>query len=130
MQLDSPIPLQQQYIDRLVTYVINLDRSPERLKTISARLSALGMEFTRIAAVDAQRLTPAQLAALAYRADLLPMHLPYDHVFDQGWRFGLKVRYCRPRHASTIKWLKQLSYRPAHRASFTGAGGCQCLPIA
>ncbi len=27
---------------------------------------------------------------------LLPMNLPYDHVFDQGWRFGLKVRLVTP----------------------------------
>jgi glycosyl transferase family 25 len=25
------------------------------------------------------------------------MALPYDHVFDQGWRFGLKVRLVTPR---------------------------------
>ena len=35
-------------------------------------------------------------AALAYAAGLLPMSLPYDHVFDQGWRFGLKVRLVTP----------------------------------
>lgn len=27
---------------------------------------------------------------------LLPMSLPYDHVFDQGWRFGLKFRLVTP----------------------------------
>ncbi len=48
-------------------------------------------------------------AARAYLDGLLPMSLPYDHVFDQGWRFGLKVRLVTPtpcRHdeqaASTI----------------------------
>ncbi len=35
-------------------------------------------------------------AAQAYARDLLPMSLPYDHVFDQGWRFGLKVRLLTP----------------------------------
>jgi glycosyl transferase family 25 len=35
-------------------------------------------------------------AAKAYVAGLLPMALPYDHVFDQGWRFGLKVRLVTP----------------------------------
>ena len=35
-------------------------------------------------------------AAQAYTAGLLPMSLPYDHVFDQGWRFGLKVRLVTP----------------------------------
>jgi glycosyl transferase, family 25 len=35
-------------------------------------------------------------AAQAYVAGLLPMSLPYDHVFDQGWRFKLKVRLVTP----------------------------------
>ena len=35
-------------------------------------------------------------AAEAYARELLPMSLPYDHVFDQGWRFGLKVRLLTP----------------------------------
>ncbi len=35
-------------------------------------------------------------AATAYARGLLPMSLPYDHVFDQGWRFGLKFRLVTP----------------------------------
>jgi glycosyl transferase family 25 len=35
-------------------------------------------------------------AAQAYLDGLLPMRLPYDHVFDQGWRFGLQVRLLTP----------------------------------
>ncbi|MDP3222923.1 MAG: glycosyltransferase family 25 protein [Rubrivivax sp.] len=35
-------------------------------------------------------------AAQAYADGLLPMSLPYDHVFDQGWRFGLKFRLVTP----------------------------------
>lgn len=35
-------------------------------------------------------------AAEVYARGLLPMSLPYDHVFDQGWRFGLKVRLLTP----------------------------------
>ena len=35
-------------------------------------------------------------AAQAYAGALLPMSLPFDHVFDQGWRFGLKVRLVTP----------------------------------
>lgn len=35
-------------------------------------------------------------AAAAYAEGLLPMQLPYDHVYDQGWRFGLKVRLLTP----------------------------------
>ena len=35
-------------------------------------------------------------AAAAYLEKLLPMSLPWDHVFDQGWRLGLKVRRVVP----------------------------------
>jgi glycosyl transferase family 25 len=35
-------------------------------------------------------------AAEVYLNRLLPMTLPYDHVFDQGWRFGLKFRLVTP----------------------------------
>ncbi|MBC7939230.1 MAG: glycosyltransferase family 25 protein [Chitinophagaceae bacterium] len=198
-------------MEGLSTWVINLDRAPERLARISQQLHTLGLSFTRLAAVDAQALLPAQrdqLDEVAYRRKhgktpvlgelgcylshvdvmqnflagaqrfalvleddvllhaglpavlrgliahpgswdtvklstvhsgtpvvvrrvapghdlavmlsrctgssaylmnrraaaaylrqpngLLPMSLPYDHVFDQGWRFGLKVRLVTP----------------------------------
>lgn len=35
-------------------------------------------------------------AATAYLAKLLPMELPYDQVFDQGWHLGIKVRLLTP----------------------------------
>ncbi len=38
-------------------------------------------------------------AAQAYLREpggLLPMQLPYDHVFDQGWRFGIQFRLVTP----------------------------------
>ncbi len=35
-------------------------------------------------------------AAQAYIDQLLPMQLPYDHVFDRGWQFGLQVRLVVP----------------------------------
>ncbi len=208
-------------MDRLQTWVINLDRAPERLARIAAQLQRLALPFERLAAIDARHLTPEQAAALdddayrrkhgmrpvagelgcylshveairrfaagsaefalvleddvllhdslpavlrglmdhadrwdmvklsavhsgtpvpvlavapghalavmlsrctgssayvinrraaaAYLRALLPMTLPYDHVFDQGWRLGLKVRLVTPtpcghddRIASTI----------------------------
>ena len=195
-------------MDRLHTWVINLDRAPDRLSRITAQLQRLHLPSTRLPAVDALALTPAQTVALdepgyrrlhgktpvpgelgcylshlqvmhdflaspaefalvleddallhdslpsvlqallrhparwdmvklsavhsgtpvpvldlggghrlavmlsrctgssayllnrraaaAYAQGLLPMRLPYDHVFDQGWRFGLKVRLVTP----------------------------------
>jgi glycosyl transferase family 25 len=35
-------------------------------------------------------------AALAYLQGLLPMTLPYDHEFDKGWDYGIKVRSISP----------------------------------
>ena len=195
-------------MNRLQTWVINLDRAPERLARIGAQLQRLKLPFTRLAAVDARALTAQQLASLdaaayrrkhgmtpvlgevgcylshvqtmhaflasdalfalileddallhdslpavlrglmavphrwdvaklsavhsgtpvpyaevapghqlavmlsrctgssayllnrhaaqAYVQGLLPMSLPYDHVFDQGWRFGIKFRLVTP----------------------------------
>ena len=36
----------------LEVYVINLDRSPERMADMKKKLSALGLEYKRIPAVD------------------------------------------------------------------------------
>lgn len=195
-------------MDRLQTWVVNLDRAPERLARISSQLQRLGLPFARLPAVDARALTAEQRGALdeaaycrkhgmtpvlgelgcylshvqamrlfqdsgaefglileddallqdslpavlqglmdqpwrwdvaklsavhsgtpvpyasvapghqlavmlsrctgssaylinrraaqAYLQGLLPMSLPYDHVFDQGWRFGLKFRLVTP----------------------------------
>ena len=195
-------------MDGLQTWVINLDRAPERMERVAAQLRRVGLPFERLPAVDARAFTPAQQAALdveafrrrhgmeplpgelgcylshveamqrllrsdarfalvleddvivtdrlpaalrgllahadrwdmvklsgvhsgtpqrvlevapgqwlsvmlsrctcssayvmnrraaqAYADGLLPMQLPYDHVFDQGWRFGLKVRMLSP----------------------------------
>ena len=224
-------------------WVINLDRAPQRLERVRAQLGRLGLPFTRLAAVDARTLEPAQRAALdeatyrrrhgmapvwgelgcylshvavmraflagpwraalvleddvllhdtlpevlrgllaqprrwdmvklsavhrgtpvavapvapghrlavmlsrvtgssaylinraaaqAYlreRGGLLPMQLPYDHVFDQGWRFGLKVRLVTPtpcthddRIASTIDGTPGQAAAPA-------AGGVAAAP--
>ncbi len=51
-------------MDGLQTWVINLDRAPERLASIRAQLEHLGLPFTRLPAVDARQLTPEQRACL------------------------------------------------------------------
>jgi glycosyl transferase, family 25 len=200
--------IDRNLFERVHTWVINLDRAPERLARVREQLERLGVPWTRLAAVDARRLTPEQAASLdeaayrrkhgmtpspgelgcylshlevmrallasrhefalvleddvllqpslpavlaglaahparwdvaklsavhsgtpvpylpvapghslavmltrctgssaylmnrkaaeAYLAGLLPMSLPYDHVFDQGWRFGIKYRLVTP----------------------------------
>ena len=243
----------------LQTWVINLDRAPDRLARISEQLQMLGLPWTRLPAVDARALTPEQSAALdepayrrkhgmtpvpgelgcylshvqamhlflasgarfalvleddvllrpalpavlkglmahpgrwdmvklsavhsgtpvpvldlapghrlavmlsrctgssaylmnrhaaqVYARELLPMSLPYDHVFDQGWRFGLKVRMVTPspcghddQIASTIvappgvsrkfHWTQRLpafSYRLGNESRRLGYGLTQAL---
>jgi len=57
-------------VERLHTWVINLDRAPERLARARAQLDALGLPWTRLVAVDARALRPEQAALLdepAYR---------------------------------------------------------------
>jgi glycosyl transferase family 25 len=43
----------------LATYVINLDRSPERMEAMRTRLAALGLPFIRVPARDGETLAPA-----------------------------------------------------------------------
>ncbi len=249
-------------MSRLQTWVINLDRAPERLARIASQMDRLGLPFTRLPAVDARALTESQRGALdeaAYRrkhgmtpvlgelgcylshvramelflasgaefglvleddvllkdslpavlqglmhqagrwdvaklsavhsgtpvpyaevapghqlavmlsrctgasaylvnrraamaylrqpGGLLPMSLPYDHVFDQGWRFGLKFRLVTPtpcghdeQIASTIEappgasrkfhWTRRLPafvYRLGNEARRLGHGLRQAL---
>jgi glycosyl transferase family 25 len=45
------------------TYVINLDRSPERLAHMQSILRAARIDFTRLAAVDGTALAPDEIAA-------------------------------------------------------------------
>ena len=45
-----------------IVYLINLDRSPERLANVSARLTALGLAFERVPAVDGMTLSEAEFA--------------------------------------------------------------------
>ena len=44
-------------------YLINLDRSPERLQFFEKQASVIGIEFKRISAVDGRQLSSEELAA-------------------------------------------------------------------
>ena len=57
-------------MDTLRTWVINLDRAPERLARVTGQLATLGIPFERLRGVDARQLTPEQATLLdvpAYR---------------------------------------------------------------
>lgn len=51
-------------MDAVQTWVINLDRAPDRLARVREQLDRLQMPFTRLPAVDARAFTPAQQALL------------------------------------------------------------------
>jgi len=44
------------------SYLINLDRSPDRLQFFAQQANSLGIEFERISAVDGRKMTAAELA--------------------------------------------------------------------
>lgn len=61
-------------------------------------------------------------AAQHYLAKLLPITLPYDHEFDKGWKYGLRIRHLQPfpfRHdqqnVSTISKLTNRKLRGIKR---------------
>ncbi len=51
-------------MDSVQTWVINLDRAPDRLARVRGQLDRLQMPFTRLPAVDARAFTPEQRALL------------------------------------------------------------------
>ncbi|NBO77520.1 MAG: glycosyltransferase family 25 protein [Betaproteobacteria bacterium] len=54
----------------------------------------LGVMFSRCTGSSAYVVNRA--AAQRYVEQLLPMQLPYDHAYDRGWVYGLKVRRVFP----------------------------------
>ena len=60
-------------------------------------------------------------AALAYTNGLLPMTLPYDHEFDKGWVYGIKVRAVTPfivKHNETVPTT--ITATPSQSIKFRG----------
>ena len=57
----------------------------------------LAVMLSRVTGSSAYLMNRKAAAAwLKEPGGLLPMTLPYDHVFDQGWTFGLQVRMVTP----------------------------------
>ena len=54
------------------SFIINLDRNPERLAVIGSRFAALGMGFDRIRAVDARALSSDEIDAFRRRCPTMP----------------------------------------------------------
>lgn len=54
----------------------------------------LGVMFSRCTGSSAYVIN--RTAAQRYVQQLLPMQLPYDHAYDRGWVYGLKVRRVFP----------------------------------
>jgi len=58
----------------LHTWVINLDRAPQRLARIGARLNTLGVAWTRFSAVEGKQVPAAEQATLLDRAGFEQRH--------------------------------------------------------
>lgn len=67
--------------------------SPVAVRTLAPGYS-LGVMFSRCTGSSAYAVN--RQAAQRYVDRLLPMRLPYDHAFDRGWVYGLKVRRVVP----------------------------------
>ncbi|WP_374355433.1 glycosyltransferase family 25 protein [Limnohabitans sp.] len=67
--------------------------SPAAVATIDSRYR-LSVMFSKCTCSSAYMLN--RKAAQAYCLGLLPMSLPYDHEFDRGWAYGIKVRAITP----------------------------------
>ena len=65
--------------NQILRLVINLDRSKERLESVSKQLSAQGLSFQRIPAVDGRKLNPEQLSRLE-----APYDAPEKFVFTKA----------------------------------------------
>jgi glycosyl transferase family 25 len=75
-------------------------------------------------------------AAQTYLDRLLPMQLPFDHVFDRGWALGIQVRKVHPEvcthsydQGSTIDVAPPKGSGP-RPSSCRGTSGCRCTVTA
>lgn len=59
-------------------YVINLDRSPDRLATFAARAAEQGIEFERVPAIDGRALPEAELAAWSAKCRITVPIMPNE----------------------------------------------------
>jgi glycosyl transferase family 25 len=67
--------------------------TPKRTVKLSGKRS-LAIMWSRMTGSAAYVVN--RKAAESYISHLLPMSVPYDHVFDQGWKFDLKIRMVSP----------------------------------
>jgi glycosyl transferase family 25 len=66
---------------------------PKRLRSLGDQHDLVVM-LTRCTTSGAYMINRHAAQILADR--LLPMRIPFDHEFDRGWHWGLKVRYAKP----------------------------------
>lgn len=69
MLLTTPPSLPPTRQGNILRLVINLDRSPERLASITGQLSGQGLSFERVPAVDGRKMSPEEFERLEARYD-------------------------------------------------------------
>ncbi len=97
------------FADDMVDVVTQLIQQPDDWDIVKLESRHWGMPITVMPLRNGRRLVAytqrstgatayllSRSAAAAYVRKLLPMKVPYDHAFDQVWRFGLRMRGVLP----------------------------------
>lgn len=91
-------------------YLINLDRSPDRLSFFQSQADRLGMPFERISAVDGKKLTPGQLAsAVSQTFEFQPINAGEIGLFMSHKRVWERLLASGAPHAAVFEDDAQLS---------------------
>lgn len=106
-----------EFFDRVV--VLNLDRRPDRLATITRRLEALDIEFQRVSAIDGQSedIIAAYARYVASVIEFPPSQIQSSREYYQGGHsMAEQARYLQakskaPAIRSAGAWAYLLSYR-------------------
>lgn len=81
--------------DEIKTYLINLDRNPERLEHMRAALGGLGLEYERVAGVDGKALSESEMAT-AFNAKR-------SYIAKRGYRLCVGEIGCALSHLSVYR---------------------------
>jgi glycosyl transferase family 25 len=107
-------------------YLINLDRSPDRLAFIANRLRTLGVDYTRIVAIDGSLLTDAEGAAFiaarprdgrSWSAGQIGCFMSHTgawrNIAEASASYGLVIEDDIHLSDATLAFLKNLDWVPA-----------------
>lgn len=107
-------------------YLVNMDRSPDRLEIMQRRLSALGLKFERVAAVDGSKLTEAENGCVIspnwrYPYFLTPGEVGcflshrkcWQKLIDSGDSWALVLEDDSVFHPKAVDYFRSIEWIPA-----------------